>query len=73
MTYSRYVYQCPWDGCRVRSTLASYREKHAEMPHSLCSCGWVGTYCKMHVASQRRAGNTGEHAWVGPARRRAEP
>lgn len=73
MRAPRCVLDCPWEGCRVRSTLASYREKHANQPHSACACGWVGPYWRKHVACQRRAGNIGEHVRVGPASRRAEP
>jgi hypothetical protein len=71
--WSRYSHECPFEGCGVKSTLASYRARHAAKPHWRCSCGWVGPYWKMHVAGQRRAGNTDEHVQLGAAVRRTEP
>lgn len=56
---------CPVPGCKTKSYLRSYREKHEAKPHTRCSCGWVGVYYRMHVSSARRVDPIKEHVEVG--------
>lgn len=51
---------CPFDGCTARGGdyyFFKHNGGHANAPHAVCKCGWIGVGYRQHVAQRMRRHN----------------